>query len=658
MCGITGIVSAELAPAAEDIVERMSAALAHRGPDDSGMYVDGAAALGFRRLAIIDVASGRQPMVSPRTGRVLVYNGEIYNYRDLRQVLKSDYGIGFQTESDTEVLLAALDVWGCEKALPRLNGMFAFALWDPQERRLILGRDRAGKKPLYYTFAAQTLLFASEIKALLLHPHFRAEADPLRIVSGLTYRYVPGAENYFRGVEALPPGHIAVYEPGETFQVKRWWEFEPLTMATRPDRSVEQEHLAQLQELLMDSVSSRMTADVPVGAFLSGGVDSSLIVALMARLSKEPVRTFSAGFSSGHSEHLAARELAKQLQTEHYETIIGPADIMANLKAVLRCRESPVSEPSDVALFILARDAARHVKVVLSGEGCDELFAGYPKYQAIQLSQGMLKRPLGMAARAAHRLLPNNARLETLASALGSTDPAESSSRWFGAFSAEERRRLLRPEFADLDPHQFAGEVHKRSVNTDAVLQEQLQDFSHWLPANLLLRGDRVTMAHGLELRCPYLDHRMVEFAYGQLHLAEKLSPFATKRIVRRLAAQVLPPDVAGRKKWGFKVPIGEWFRQELKDQVCDTLLSQAARQRGYFNMAVVEALLQQHLRGKRDWTKQLWYLYQLELWHREFIDQRPGGDQGRLDPSGNTTGLNRTQLLSSMTGSRSKICG
>jgi asparagine synthase (glutamine-hydrolysing) len=619
MCGIAGVFDFQGSPADPGLLRSMAEALHHRGPDDEGVFGDGGVGLAFKRLSIIDLSGGHQPMTSDCGRYTVIFNGEIYNHADLRRVLETDHGVRFHTRSDTEVILAAYRCWGAD-ALRRFNGMFAFALWDSRDRSLFLARDRMGKKPLYYASVPGGIVFASEVRALFRHPGVRPAVDRSRIATFIAYRYVPGEETLFEGVRCLPPAsHLTVNAAG-IGRTETYWDYS--FAAPAPGGS--QEALrSELWEVLNDAVRLRMIADVPLGAFLSGGLDSSIVVALMSRIHPEPLKTFSIGFDTGMSEEAHARVVARQYGTEHHEIIVSSRELLDNIPAVLQARETPITEASDIPLFLLSKLARQKVTVVLSGEGSDEIFAGYPKYafaRTLGPALGLLPRSLlrTVAARLPFGLRRAQLALESVAQ----SDPLERYAVWFGAFGPEQRRALLAPELTAQDGiHAFSAAALDGKQFHSAVEEMLYLDTRHWLPANLLLRGDRMTMAHSLELRCPFLDYRLVELA-SRIPMGMKIHGLAGKWILKSLAAGILPPEIVNRPKWGFKVPLAQWFRGPLQGVVRDVLLSRAALARGYFAEAPLRELVDAHVSGRKNYEKQLWILLQLELWHLMFVDR------------------------------------
>lgn len=598
----------------------MTRAIRHRGPDDDGLFVDRGIALGFRRLAIIDLSGGHQPMVSDCGRYTIVFNGEMYNYQDVRAVLSKDHGVAFHTNSDTEVILAAYRQWGAA-AVERFNGMFALALWDSKEQTLFLARDRFGKKPLYYVRTHEGLCFASEVKALLEHPRVSAAVDAARIPAFLAYRYVPGEETLFRDVECVPPAsHVTVNTSDGIGPPVRYWDYRFKVPERRPPVA---EAIERLAELVRDSIRLRMIADVPVGAFLSGGLDSSLTVALMTAIHPERLKTFSIGFDTGFSEVRFARIVARKFDTDHHEIIVGSADLIGHMAQVLHARETPITEASDIPISFLSRLARQKVTVVLSGEGSDEIFAGYPKYAFEGRFGGPMRLSPPVLLKRAASVLPFGLRRAQLAlECLAQSDRFEGYAGWFGAFGPEARERLQGPGLPAADPHVFSRRVVAGRAFHGRVEEMLYLDTRHWLPANLLLRGDRMTMAHSLELRCPFLDYRLAEFAAAELPIDYKLRGSRGKWILQEWARSLLPAEIFERPKWGFKVPLYAWFRGPLAKVFREVMFSQAARARGYFRETELKRLIELHESGRTNLEKQLWILFQLELWHLMFVDK------------------------------------
>jgi asparagine synthase (glutamine-hydrolysing) len=615
MCGICGIYNfATQAPADPAALKRATSAMAHRGPDDEGFYLQGEVGLGNRRLSIIDLPGGHQPISNEDQTVWITFNGEIYNYRDLRADLL-ERGHGFRTSSDTETIVHLYEQYGLDM-LERLRGMFAFALWDSRRRRLLLVRDRLGIKPLFYRLEPGRLIFASESRALRELAEEPLETDPQSVYDFFAFRYIPAPQTFYRGVEKLLPGHYLVADANGT-ERRAYWDIPAGEEPLRPLPDVAEEVVERLRE----SVRLRLIADVPIGVFLSGGTDSSAVVALMTELGARPVRTFSVGFEEpGYSELPYARAVAQRFATQHEELTVRPEDLSRELPRLVAFRDEPVAEPTDVALYLLSRLAARGVKVVLAGEGGDELFAGYPKYAADPLARLASALP-GQVLRSLARWLPYSQRRAALAlDALSIRDRAERFAAWFASFSRQESRELFAPEFlAEIDPAhpaQVFGSYLKKEPHRTPLKQILYADLKIWLPDNLLLRGDLMTMAASVEERVPFLDHKLVEFA-ARLPTQLLTQGFRTKVLLKQALRRFLPAEILDRRKVGFAVPVGEWFRKPLQPLVADLVLSPGARARGYFNAANMERFVREHFDGIRDRQKQLWALVNFELWCR-----------------------------------------
>ncbi len=637
MCGIAGFVAREaLDPLAQRHVARMCDAIAHRGPDSHAVATHAGCVLGHRRLAIIDLSPlGAQPMRSDDGALSVVFNGEIYNFLELRQSLEQS-GHRFRSRSDTEVLLASYredDVGG----LARLRGMFAFALWDAPRRRLFAARDRLGKKPFYYAVTDQGLAFASELQGLLAHPGIRGSIDSTAIHDYLTYGYVPGERCAFAGVRKLPPGCYLTYDQGR-LQVTRYWRlpYEPKLTLSEPE--AEEAVLAELRE----AVRLRLISDVPVGAFLSGGVDSSLVVALMAE--RGAVRTFSIGF--GHAEYderSHARIVARHCGTTHEEFVVEP-EAVAILPQLVRHYGEPFADSSAIPTWYLSQLTRRSVTVALNGDGGDESFAGYERYAAAMMAArfgwippAMLRGPSALVHRVSRHATKGSvlSRVDRFLEALGG-DPRLAYARWVTYFSNDQKRELYTPEFAaavagrdSVDELIGAYDQSGAKHFLDGTLSADVQTY---LPGDLLVKVDVATMAHGLEARSPLLDHQVVELA-ARIPPSYKMKGRATKRLLKRVAKRFLPVDVVDRPKMGFGVPLDHWLRHQLRDLSAECLLGERSRQRGYFQHAVVRRYLEEHWSGRGRWSHLLWNLVMLELWHREFIDRVATVDAGSATP-------------------------
>lgn len=623
MCGIAGFVAPAPAHAAPAALRRMATAIAHRGPDDEGfldaLTADGRHRVGLahRRLSIIDLSTGHQPMGN-EDGRVqVVFNGEIYNHAELRDALIAR-GHRFATRSDTEALVHAWEEWGSD-CVSRLEGMFAFAIWDANREQLFLARDRFGKKPLFVAEADGALVFGSEIKALLAWPGLRRELDRDALWDYFAYRYVPGPRTLWTGVRKLMPGHGLLWQAGRVTEQRYWSPPDAQPHAQGPALADPAGgFLAELDR----AVRMRMVSDVPFGAFLSGGIDSSAIVALMARHSSLPVKTFSVGFAeAAYSELGYARQVATACRTEHHELEISARHLVDHLPAMARFRDAPVAETADVPIYLLSLKARESVKMVLTGEGSDELLGGYPKHRFEQYAAAWQRLPAGLRRGVVEPLvqaLPYRfARLQTLAATLGLARFEERMPRWFGALSPTERAALLQIEPArhPVDPAPFASDP------AASALRRILHfDQTSWLPDNLLERGDRMTMAASIEGRMPFMDHRLAEWI-SALPDDQRLRGSTSKWILRQAMQRVLPAEILNRPKVGFRVPVNLWFRGHLRELLRDSLTGPSSLTRAYYRPQVLQRLLDEHDRGRRNHEKLLWCLLNLEIWQRSCFE-------------------------------------
>jgi asparagine synthase (glutamine-hydrolysing) len=635
MCGIAGAVVSPASGMTRAVVERMLERIAHRGPDGSGIaeYTakDGRCVLlGHRRLAIIDPEGARQPMVDDRAGLALTFNGEIYNFRELREELAA-CGYRFALDSDTEVLLRGYQHWG-ECVVEHLRGMFAFAIWDAPRQRLFLARDRFGEKPLFLHQTPHGLHFASEIKALLEIPGPRPAVDETSVWDFLAYRYVPGPRTLFASIRKLPPATCAVWENGRLTE-RRYWSAPDREPNSQPkangiaDEALVEAFLAKLDE----AVKLEMVSDVPFGAFLSGGLDSSSIVALMRRHNGN-VKTFSVGFGEGgYSELAYANVVAKHLGTTHHELIVGFDDIVGNLPKLVAYRDAPVSEPSDIPIYMLAKEASRTVKMVLTGEGSDEILGGYPKHvferfaAAYQLLPGAIRHNL--IAPLTHSLPYDFRRAKTAIANLNIEDWRARYVRWFGALDPKEREELAVLRVNGLQ-NRGAGSLEGCDADklppfdshpqTSTLRRILYFDQTSWLPDNLLERGDRMTMAASIESRVPFLDHELAGFV-STLPDRCRVNGLKTKWILRQAGRSLIPRQIMERKKVGFRVPVNEWFRGPLKDYLLDHLRGRDSKTRAYYDPQVLDRMLDDHIGGRQNHEKPLWALLNLEIWHRQY---------------------------------------
>lgn len=632
MCGIAGKLSFEASrPVYPETVLRMTRALAHRGPDDEGLYVKGPIGLGHRRLSILDLSSaGHQPM-SNEDGTVwLVFNGEIYNFLELREGLERE-GVTFRSRTDTEVLLRLYERRGAG-CLHALRGMFAFAVWDWRRHSLLLARDRLGVKPLFYHVGDGSLTFASELKALTQSPDVKRDVDPAAIHHYLTYQYVPSPHCIYRGVRKLPPAHYLLWRDGRK-ELHRYWKLKYLPKLKASGARGERELQAELRERVEEATRLRLIADVPVGAFLSGGIDSSAIVATMARLSDEPVHTFSIGFQERSYDELpAARILSRLYGTRHTEYQVRP-DVRELLPELVKSYDEPYADASAIPTFVLSKLARREVKVVLTGDAGDENFAGYDRYLANEFAR-RLGRGAALLGSRVMRLLVQNVphgpgqrdfrwRLKRFIDQVAKP-PRARNAAWIFQFDRAAKAELYTDEFAEqvlsLDSEQFVFDRYRESEAEDFLDEALYADVTTYLPDCLLVKADIATMAHGLEARSPFLDHPLMEFA-ARLPGHMKIRGRESKWILKRAFRDRLPASILERPKMGFNLPLDSWLRGELAEMSWDLLLGERGRSRGYFRPEAVQRILVEHRSGRWNWHDEIWTLLLLEMWHREFVD-------------------------------------
>lgn len=633
MCGIAGYFRSETAIERQangrqsvdrHLIEKMCDVITHRGPDDAGYYAEGGSAIGMRRLSIIDIAAGHQP-ISNEDGSVwIVFNGEVYNFAELRADLIAR-GHSFKTHSDTETIVHLYEEMG-ERCVERLRGMFGFAIWDRRENKLFLARDRAGKKPLHYTLVGETLVFGSEIKSLLQFPGVERQVNHQAISDYLSFGYVPDPLTAFRGIQKLLPGHTMTFQNGR-MTTRRYWDFS-YGQEHAPAQS-ESYYAERLRELIAESVRIRLVSEVPLGAFLSGGVDSSTVVAMMARAMDQPVKTFSIGFSEASFDELKyARLTAERYQTDHHEFIVTP-DVCRLVEEIVWHHDEPFADASSIPTYVVSKMAREFVTVVLSGDGGDELFAGYERYlvhqgrQRFERIPGWLRRnvmlPLSQALpRATYgKQFLRNISLEGGARFVDSLS-------YFGAaakrnlLAAEVRRGLNGYDSAAAFEQLFA-----EPNSADPIERLLYLDSKTYLSGDILTKVDRMSMAHSIEARVPLLDHELIEFVQS-IPASLKLRGQTTKHILKQAMGELIPNEIINRPKMGFGVPLRKWLNNELREMLHDTLTDQRARERGLLNPRAVQALLDEHGRGRRDNSLHLWGLLNLELWHRSFIDRQP----------------------------------
>ncbi len=645
MCGIAGFIETQGGDrsALAEMVGRMADRLSHRGPDDRGVWIDEqfGIGLGHRRLSILDLSPlGHQPMESPCGRYVCIFNGEIYNFRELRAELDRN-GHVFRGHSDTEVLLAAIREWGLQEALERCNGMFAFALWDRLTVSLSLARDRLGEKPLYYGWCGQTFLFGSELKAFAAHPSFHPTIDRDALALYLRYSFIPAPYTIYQGIAKLPPGNsmtINQPQPGQMPEPVPYWRAKEAAEqgVTKPYEGTQESALDDLDSLLRQSVVQRMVADVPLGAFLSGGIDSSMVVALMQAQSSRPVKTFSIGFyEQGYDEAKYAAAVARHLGTDHTELYVTSKQAMDVIPALPQMYDEPFSDASQIPTHLVSSLARQHVTVSLSGDGGDELFAGYERYfygggiwDRTRKVPWFIKQPLavGMTAlspgqwnrlyHALHGLLPERLRVR---------NPGSKMHKLAHVFRADSQEALYLSLLSHWDEPTAVvkGASEPPTVITDRAQWAQLPDFMprmmfwdlmSYLPDDILTKVDRASMAVGLEARVPFLDHHLVEFAH-RLPLAMKVKNGRGKWILRELLARYVPMPLVDRPKMGFGVPIGAWLRGPLREWAETLLAEERLKNDGFFHPAPIRQKWTEHLAGACDWQYHLWDALMFQAW-------------------------------------------
>jgi asparagine synthase (glutamine-hydrolysing) len=628
MCGICGKLEFDLqARVSPGLVKAMADTISHRGPDDEGYYVSGPIGLGFRRLSIIDLNTGHQP-ISNEDGSVwIVFNGEIYNYKELREFLLS-CGHVFKTRTDTEVIVHLYEELG-ESCVEKLRGMFAFAIWDDRNKLLFIARDRLGIKPLYYASSSKSLVFASEMKAILADPEVRREVEPAMIDRFLSFNYSPGEETFFKNIRKLQPGHYMVARQGE-LHIRQYWD---LHFSTEPGHQNQKQAEEQLVELLEESVRLHMISDVPVGFLLSGGLDSTAMLSLAAGKTDQPISSYTIGFSEPgiEDERPYARLAASRYGVKHYEMTITSKDFVDFLPQYVWHMEEAVCEPPAVALYYISKLAKEHVKVLISGEGGDEAFAGYPNYRNLLWLERLksVAGPFKGAFSGALGALNSVAHSNKIAKYLPLLDiPLTSyyysrTSSPFSFFNQPANPVYSSAFAATVDKRKSLSAVQKYLQGDLNNLNKMLYvDTKTWLPDDLLIKADKITMANSIELRVPFLDHKVMEFA-ASLPANFKVHGFTTKYLAKKALSQRVPQEIINRKKTGFPVPYESWLRKDLNSWLRDLLLSQRAMERGYFDRRGVENLFSRNSETGA-YSKEVFCLAVLELWHRIFSD---GGD-------------------------------
>jgi asparagine synthase (glutamine-hydrolysing) len=625
MCGICGIYNLDGRPVERDLLARMNSTLIHRGPDDEGYYINKNVGLGHRRLSIIDLNTGQQPIYNEDKSNVIVFNGEIYNFLELKSELEKE-GHFFRTRTDTEVILHGYEQWGAD-CVSHLRGMFAFAIWDKRKKSVFLARDRLGKKPLYYYANGIKILFASELKAIIEDGTIPREINIEALSDYLSLGYVPAPKTIFKGIYKLLPGHTLLYKNGNLI-LRKYWDvnFQP-----KNDMSMDQ-FCEQIVETLKESVKMRLVSDVPLGAFLSGGIDSSAIVGLMASLKREPVITNSIGFTEKEFNELGyAKETAEYFKTDHREYTVSPdaVDIVRKLSWHF---DEPFADSSSIPTYYVSKMTRQSVTVALSGDGGDENFGGYRRYYFDRLEneiRNFIPQPIrryliGNIARLYPKAdwLPQVFRAKTLLTNI-SKDPIDGYFNSMSLFLPPMKEKLLSGDFkANLKGYDSAGvfrDYYNNSDTDDPLSRTQYIDFKTYLVDDILTKVDRASMANSLEVRVPLLDHKFVELV-AQIPSNLKLNGRTSKYIFRKALAGILPDGIMDRKKWGFGIPVGKWLRKEIRETAEETLFNQRSDAKGFFNQKYVRWLWDQHLSGMRDFSQPLWTLLMFQLWADRFM--------------------------------------
>lgn len=623
MCGIAGIVGANRSDRIDEaVVRRMCDAIVHRGPDDEGLLASQNTGLGMRRLSIIDLAGGHQPIFNEDRSAWIVFNGEIYNFPELRPELEAK-GHRFATHTDTETIVHLYEEFGAE-CVQKLRGMFAFALWDDKRQKLLIARDRLGKKPLHYALHRGKLYFASEIKSILAVAPELAEVNRPALLQYMYLGYIPDPATAFVGIHKLPPGHLLEFERGEV-RIRKYWDL-PQYGTHQP--SSEEECLEELEFRLAEAVRIRLISDVPLGAMLSGGTDSSTVVALMARASSKPVKTFAIGFTQADfDESKFARIVAEKFGTEHHELILEP-DVVGTVEKLTRSLEEPFADSSMLPTYFISCLARQHVTVALSGDGGDELFAGYERYGIQQGREQFARIPASLSRlyrKHVFPLVPKGTRGRQLSYNLSLPWRERYADEMCFVPAFEREFPLLSPEFRATiaesgDPQDILLKYFDRAPAQDPVSQMLYVDTKTYLVEDILTKVDRMSMLTSLEVRVPILDHLFVEWVTG-LGPEWKMRGGEQKYIFRKLAERVgVPKDVLYRPKQGFALPLVHWMRNELRELILTTLLEPRTLQRGYFDPTGVRRLLDEHFSGRRNRSSAIWRLLIFELWQRNFL--------------------------------------
>ncbi|MGE7272936.1 asparagine synthase (glutamine-hydrolyzing) [Brevibacillus panacihumi] len=617
MCGIVSLYNKRQAPVQQETISAMTGVILHRGPDDDGFHLEENIALGFRRLSIIDVEGGHQPLFNETRDMWIIGNGEIYNYKELQQWLK-DSGHIFQTDSDIETILHLYEEVGTD-APKHLRGMFGFTIWDGRKKRLFGARDHFGIKPLYYVETADSIGIASEIKSLLELPGLKREVNPTAFYHYLTFQYVPDPETMYKGIYRIPPAHSFIVEQDQ-ITLERYWD-----VHFQPDEGKSFSYFVEgTRNIMLESIDKHRISEVPRGAFLSSGVDSSSIVAMLRTF--EPVKTFSVGSDiPGYSELDFAKRTASFLGTEHYELVVNAQQYMDELPRLIWHQDEPVADPSAILLYFVAKLASEHVTVVLSGEGADEFFGGYNIYrepQSLKMFSGMpgwMRHSIGSLA----EHLPDQVKGKNFL-IRGSKTVEE---RFFGnalIFSEEMKRRVVMEDIANsssyISPFSITKEIYKRASEYDDVTKMQYLDIHTWLRGNILMKADKMTMANSLELRVPFIDTKVFEFA-ATIPTKYKIANGTTKHVLREAMKDFLPAEIKSKKKLGFPVPTRTWLKNEFYQWAKELIFE--SKVDNLINKAYVLYMLDEHREGNADYSRKIWTILVFMLWHQIFIEQR-----------------------------------
>lgn len=627
MCGIVGFINSNSRQVNREILEKMNRCIIHRGPDEDGFFIKENVALAMRRLAIIDLKGGQQPIFNEDKTKAIVFNGEIYNFQELKADLEKR-GHKFYTNCDTEVIVHLYDEYGAD-CVQHLRGMFAFAIWDETDKSLFIARDRVGKKPFLYSFRPNgDLIFGSEFTALLAHPDISREVDFEAIDSYLSYLCVPAPQTAFKEIRKLEPAHWMRWKDGK-IETKRYW----LPDFSKKIKISEEEAIEETTRIVREATKMRLISEVPLGAFLSGGVDSSMIVALMAQESSQPVKTFSIGFEEqDFSELKYAKKVAEHVGAEYHEFIVKP-DALEVLPTLVEHYGEPYADSSAIPTYYVAKETRKFVTVALNGDGGDESFAGYERHAAMRIAEIYYRFPKfarKLFIENPIKFLPTSelkkSRIRDAKRFLqaASLPKTERYFRWMSTFNREAKSEIYTEDFSQKvsaqNPSEFLDQWFAKAKGLGILDATLLTDQMTYLPNDLLVKVDIASMANSLEARSPFLDHKVIEFA-ATLPESLKMGRFETKSLLKKAAARLVPKEVIYRRKMGFGVPVGNWFRGEMKDFVRGVLLSEKSLTRGIIKPEAIKKYVDEHTNAERDHAFQIWTLLMLELWFQRFID-------------------------------------